>query len=56
MVTGMESASESVLKHMKKNKNMKIVRKIFENIRQINKEAGDKENDKIRVQLQLIIG
>jgi len=56
MVTGMESASESVLKHMKKNKNMKIVRKIFENIRQINKEAGDKENDKIRIQLQLIIG
>ncbi len=56
MVTGMESASESVLKHMKKNKNMKIVRKIFENIRQINKEAGDEENDKIRVQLQLIIG
>ncbi len=56
MVTGMESASESVLKHMKKNKNMKIVRKIFENIRQINKEAGNKENDKIRVQLQLIVG
>ena len=56
MVTGMESASESVLKHMKKNKNMKIVRKIFENIRQINKEAGDRENDKIKVQLQLIIG
>jgi radical SAM superfamily enzyme YgiQ (UPF0313 family) len=56
MVTGMESASESVLKHMKKNKNMKVVRKIFENIRQINKEAGDKENDKIRIQLQLIIG
>lgn len=56
MVTGMESASESVLKHMKKNKNMKIVRKIFENIRQINKEAGNKENNKIRVQLQLIVG
>ena len=56
MVTGFESASPRVLKHMKKNKNMKIVRKIFENIRQINKEAGDLQNDKIRIQLQLIIG
>ena len=56
MVTGFESASPRVLKHMKKNKNMKIVRKIFENIRQINKEAGDKVNDTIKVQLQLIVG
>jgi len=56
MITGFESGSESVLKHMKKNKNMKIVRKIFENIREINKEAGKKQNDKIRVQLQLIVG
>ena len=56
MVTGMESASESVLKHMKKNKNIKMVRKIFENIRQINKEAGDNINNTIKVQLQLIIG
>jgi len=56
MVTGFESASPRVLKHMKKNKNIKMVRKIFENIRQINKEAGDNVNDTIKVQLQLIIG
>tara|TARA_R100001082_G_scaffold93084_1_gene59841 strand:+ start:251 stop:910 length:660 start_codon:yes stop_codon:yes gene_type:complete len=56
MVTGFESASPSVLKHMKKNHNVKIVRKIFENIRQINNEAGNRHNDKIKVQLQLIIG
>ena len=56
MITGAESFSEPVLKHMKKNKNMKIVRKIFENIREINKEAGDRYNDTIKVQLQLIVG
>ena len=56
MITGFESASPRVLKHMKKNKNIKMVRKIFENIRQINKEAGDNINNTIKVQLQLIIG
>jgi len=56
MITGFESGSESVLKHMKKNKNMKIVRKIFENVRQINKDAGEIQNDRIRIQLQLIVG
>mgnify|MGYP003652351918 CR=1 FL=1 len=56
MITGFESASPRVLKHMKKNKNIKMVRKIFENIRQINKEAGDNTNNTIKVQLQLIIG
>ena len=56
MITGAESFSEPVLKHMKKNKSMKIVRQIFENIRQINKEAGDNNNNKIKIQLQLIIG
>ena len=56
MITGFESGSESVLKHMKKNKNIKIVRKIFENVRQINKDAGKKQNDRIRIQLQLIVG
>lgn len=38
MITGFESASEPVLKHMKKYDDMKGVRKIFENVRQINKE------------------
>jgi len=56
MVTGFESASPRVLKHMKKDKNIKMVRKIFENIRQINKEAGGNINNTIKVQLQLIIG
>ena len=62
MVTGFESASPRVLKHMKKNKNMKTVRKIFENIREINEGAGEDNNEygnnnnKIKVQLQLIIG
>ena len=62
MVTGFESASPRVLKHMKKNKNMKTVRKIFENIREINKGAEEDNNEygnnnnKIKVQLQLIIG
>lgn len=38
MITGFESASEPVLRHMKKYSNMDGTREIFENVRQINKE------------------
>lgn len=38
MITGFESASEPVLKHMKKYSNMEGVREIFENVRIINSE------------------
>lgn len=38
MITGFESASEPVLKHMKKYPNMEGVREIFDNVRQINSE------------------
>lgn len=38
MITGFESASEPVLKHMKKYTNMDGVREIFENVRTINQE------------------
>ena len=54
MVTGFESASPSVLKHMKKNKSIKVVRKIFENVREINSDLH--EDDKLRIQLQIIVG
>lgn len=52
MITGFESASEPVLKHMKKYTNMEGVREIFENVRTINKE-----NDfPMLFAMQLIIG
>jgi radical SAM superfamily enzyme YgiQ (UPF0313 family) len=52
MISGLESASEPVLKHMKKYGSMRGTREIFENIREINK------NNKrpIKIMLQLIIG
>ena len=52
MITGFESASESVLKHMKKYTNMQGVREIFENVRTINKE----NHWPMQFAMQLIIG
>ena len=52
MITGLESASEPVLKHMKKYGSIQGTREIFENIREVNKN-----NERpIKVMLQLIIG
>ena len=52
MISGLESASEPVLRHMKKYGSMRGTREIFENIREINR------NNKrpIKIMLQLIIG
>ena len=52
MITGFESASESVLKHMKKYPNTDGVREIFENVRIINKEY----KWPMQFAMQLIIG
>jgi radical SAM superfamily enzyme YgiQ (UPF0313 family) len=52
MITGFESASESVLKHMKKYPNTEGVREIFENVRIINKEY----KWPMQFAMQLIIG
>jgi radical SAM superfamily enzyme YgiQ (UPF0313 family) len=52
MITGFESASEPVLKHMKKYWNMGGVREIFENVRQINKE----NEYPMQFAMQIIIG
>jgi len=52
MITGFESASEPVLKHMKKYPNMEGVREIFENVRILNKEF----NYPMQFAMQLIIG
>ncbi len=52
MITGFESASEPVLKHMKKYPNMEGVREIFENVRTINKE----NKYPMQFAMQLIIG
>jgi radical SAM superfamily enzyme YgiQ (UPF0313 family) len=52
MITGFESASEPVLRHMKKYTNVEGVREIFENVRQINKE----NNFPMQFAMQLIIG
>ncbi len=52
MITGLESGSEPVLKHMKKYGSIKGTREIFENVREINKN-----NERpIKIMLQLIIG
>ena len=60
MVTGFESASENVLRHMKKYTNTEGVREIFENVRQVNKEVRETYPPENQVQLkfgmQLIIG
>lgn len=52
MITGFESASEPVLRHMKKYTNTEGVREIFENVRQINKE----NQWPMQFAMQLIIG
>jgi len=52
MITGFESASEPVLKHMKKYPNMEGVREIFENVRKLNKEFMYP----MQFAMQLIIG
>jgi len=52
MITGFESASEPVLRHMKKYTDIKGVREIFENVRQINKE----NEYPMLFAMQLIIG
>jgi radical SAM superfamily enzyme YgiQ (UPF0313 family) len=52
MITGFESASEPVLRHMKKYTDMKGVREIFENVRQVNKE----NEYPMQFAMQLIIG
>jgi len=59
MITGFESASHPVLKHMKKYTDVQGVREIFENVRTINKERdfntpGNK--DALLFAMQLIIG
>jgi radical SAM superfamily enzyme YgiQ (UPF0313 family) len=57
MITGFESASEPVLRHMKKYTNVEGVRQIFENIRQVNKEnVGTRYEYPILFGMQLIIG
>jgi radical SAM superfamily enzyme YgiQ (UPF0313 family) len=57
MITGFESASEPVLRHMKKYTNVEGVREIFENVRQINKEnIGTKHEFPLLFGMQLIIG
>jgi radical SAM superfamily enzyme YgiQ (UPF0313 family) len=59
-ITGFESASEPVLKHMKKYTNTEGVREIFENVRQVNKEVLETYPPDNQVLLkfgmQLIIG
>lgn len=52
MITGFESYSEPVLRHMKKYTNVEGVREIFENVRQINKE----NQWPMQFAMQLIIG
>lgn len=60
MINGFESASEPVLRHMKKYTNMDGVRQIFENVRIINKEVDETYPPENKVHLkfgmQLIIG
>ena len=52
MIIGLESASDPVLKHMKKYGSIKGNREIFENIREVNKTS----KRPIKIMLQLIIG
>lgn len=52
MITGFESYSEPVLRHMKKYTNVEGVREIFENVRIINKE----NEHPLLFAMQLIIG
>lgn len=52
MITGFESASEPVLRHMKKYTNTEGVKEIFKNVRQINSE----NQYPMQFAMQLIIG
>ena len=54
MISGVESASHDVLRHMKKYNSVDGIREIFNNIRELNKDLPDER--KIKVWLQLIIG
>lgn len=58
MITGFESASEPVLKHMKKYTSMEGVREIFDNVRTINKVLNEERPfaPKMQFAMQLIIG
>lgn len=57
MITGFESASEPVLRHMKKYTNVEGVRQIFENVRQLNKEnEGTEFSHPLLFGMQLIVG
>lgn len=57
MITGFESASEPVLRHMKKYTNVEGVRQIFDNVRQLNKEnIGTPYEHPLLFGMQLIIG
>jgi radical SAM superfamily enzyme YgiQ (UPF0313 family) len=57
MITGFESASEPVLRHMKKYTNVQGVREIFENVRQVNKEnEGTEHSHPLLFGMQLIVG
>jgi radical SAM superfamily enzyme YgiQ (UPF0313 family) len=56
-ITGFESYSEPVLRHMKKYTNVDGVREIFENVRQVNKEnEGTEFSWPLKFGMQLIIG
>lgn len=60
MINGFESASEPVLRHMKKYTNLDGVREIFENVRIINKEVRDtypvSNKVPLKFGMQLIVG
>lgn len=55
-ITGFESASEPVLRHMKKYSNMEGTKEIFENVRQVNKEFAAEGKIPLMFGMQLIIG
>ena len=56
-ITGFESYSEPVLRHMKKYTNVEGVREIFENVRQVNKENAETQFSwPLKFGIQLIIG
>ncbi|MBM5788125.1 MAG: radical SAM protein [Pelagibacterales bacterium] len=56
MITGFESASEPVLRHMKKYSNMEGTKEIFENVRIVNKECAAEGKIPLMFGMQLIIG
>lgn len=60
MINGFESASEPVLRHMKKYTNIDGVREIFENVRIINKEVREtypvSNKVPLKFGMQLIVG